>query len=191
MSPTELVDAEVIDLRDAPAMSDQAISEAYEVNSRAVFGLACRLLGDRMLAEEVTQEVFLRLWRRPDRFEPERGSLRSFLLTECHGRAIDALRSESARRRREADEGWAGRGRAVPDVARDVCDALVSDQVANLVSALPDGEREAIRLAYCEHLTYREVAAALDAPEGTVKGRIRSGLRRMRTQLDGLGIDVP
>lgn len=169
--------------------SERTLAEAYAANSGAVFGLACRLVGDRMLAEEVTQEVFLRLWRRPGRFDPARGSLRSFLLAECHGRAIDALRSESARRRREADDGRSDWSRSVPDVARDVCDAVLDDQVVDLVHALPDGEREAISLAYCEHLTYREVAAVLDTPEGTVKGRIRSGLRRLRTQLDVLGID--
>lgn len=186
MSTTELLAT-----GDCPAAWERRLAEAYEDNSRAVFGLASRLVGDRMLAEEVTQEVFLRLWRRPERFDPSRGSLRSFLLAECHGRSIDAVRSESARRRREADDIWSDRGRSVPDLARDVCDAVVDERVAGLVRALPEAEREAISLAYCDHLTYREVAAVLDTPEGTVKGRIRSGLRRMRSQMDDLGIEAP
>jgi RNA polymerase sigma-70 factor (ECF subfamily) len=78
-----------------------ALAEAYRRHAGAVYGLARRLLGNEPLAEEVTQEVFLRLWNHPDRFEPSRGSLRSYLLAQTHGRSVDLLRSEGARRRRE------------------------------------------------------------------------------------------
>ena len=165
------------------------LEDAYREHSASVLGLARRLLGDPSLAEEVTQEVFLRLWRRPERFDADRGSLRSFLLAECHGRSVDAIRSASARTRREQRDAHRDERRPGADVAGDVCDTLVHHRVADLVQALPDTEREAISLAYCEHLTYREVATVLGAPEGTVKGRIRSGLRRLRADMALAGID--
>lgn len=167
-----------------------SLEDAYREHGSSVLGLARRLVGDRSLAEEITQEVFLRLWRRPERFDADRGSLRTFLLADCHGRSIDAVRSASARRRRELGDAHSQAGRPAADVASDVCDTIVHERVAGLVRALPDGERDAISLAYCEHLTYREVAEVLGTPEGTVKGRIRSGLRRVRSDLSLVGIDV-
>src|SRR5690348_10784447 len=80
---------------------EEALAEVYRRHGGAVFSLARRVLGDNARAEEVTQEVFLLLWQQPDRFDPDRGSLRSFLLAATHGRAVDLLRSEGAQRRRE------------------------------------------------------------------------------------------
>lgn len=171
-----------------PDVRELVFENAYREHAEAVTGLARRLLGDRSLAEEVSQEVFLRLWRRPDRVDPSRGSLRAFLLAECRSRAVDAIRRESARRRREVREGRSKDRCAVADVASDVCEAAVREQVAGLVQTLPDRERDAICLAYSGHITYREVAVVLDTPEGTVKGRIRSGLRRLRSQMEERGL---
>src|SRR6202521_4177791 len=80
---------------------EDALAEAYRRHAGAVYGLARRVVGDPSIAEEVVQEVYLRLWNAPDKFDPERGSLRSFLLAQSHGRAVDQLRSEASRRRRE------------------------------------------------------------------------------------------
>lgn len=176
---------------ETPAARALALEDAYREHAAAVFGLARRLLADRSLAEEVSQEVFLRLWRRPERYDPARGTMRSFLLAECHGRSVDAIRSDTARRRREQCDGRADERRPDPDVATLVCETAVHDRVADLVQALPDGERAAISLAYCSQVTYREVAQILDTPEGTVKGRIRSGLHRLRSQMGELGITAP
>src|SRR3954454_14583923 len=79
----------------------EALAEAYRRHGGAVFGLARRLLGDPAIAEELVQEVFLRLWNQPEKFDPARGSLRAYLLAHCHGRSVDVLRSDSSRRRRE------------------------------------------------------------------------------------------
>lgn len=171
-------------------MGAAAFEDAYRTHATAVFELARHLLGDRSLAEEVTQEVFLRLWRRPGRFDVGRGSVRTFLLTECHGRSIDAIRSESARRRREERDVRSNAVHGSGDVASEVCDSAVRDEVARLLEALPEAEREAISLAYSSHATYRQVASMLDTPEGTVKGRIRTGLRRMRAQMDETGFEA-
>jgi RNA polymerase sigma-70 factor (ECF subfamily) len=159
-----------------------ALAEAYRRHAGAVFALAGRVLANRTLAEEVVQEVFLRLWDNPDRFDADRGTLRSYLLAQCHGRSVDLLRVEGSRRAREerehrlqAESGY--------DLEREVWDMAVADNVRGAVRELPEGERRAIELAYFGGHTYREVATILDQPEGTVKTRIRSGLQRLRTGL--------
>ena len=165
----------------------EALAEAYRRHAGAVFALSRRLLFDTALAEEVVQEVFLRIWNRPDRFDPERGSLRSYLLAQCHGRSVDLLRSETSRRHREerdsrrtAESGY--------DLEHEVVDLAVAERVQEALTTLPEVEREAIALAYFGGHTYREVAEMLDQPEGTVKSRIRAGLRRLRTELVGTGL---
>jgi RNA polymerase sigma-70 factor, ECF subfamily len=163
-----------------------ALAEVFRRHSGAVFALAQRVLRDRARAEEIAQEVFLRLWNNPERFDASRGSLRSYLLAQTHGRAVDALRSETSRRNRE--ERDAQRATAADyDLEREVADVIVAEHVRDAVAALAPGERQAIELAYFGGLTYREVAAMLGEPEGTIKSRIRSGLQRMREGLAAAG----
>lgn len=167
--------------------NQEALAEAYRRHAGAVFALSRRLLVDGTLAEEVVQEVFLRIWNQPEKFDPERGTLRSYLLAQCHGRSVDLLRSETSRRAREerdarrtAEKGY--------DLEHEVVDLAVAERVKEALDTLPDIEREAIALAYFGGHTYREVADILDQPEGTVKSRIRAGLKRLRTELVGAGI---
>ena len=161
---------------------EEALAEIYRRHAGAVFGLAKRLIFDAVLAEEVTQEVFVRLWREPERFDPTRGSLRTFLLSVTHGRAIDILRSETSRRAREE------RSRSVAeagyDLEQEVFDLTTAERVRQAVAKLPGVERKAIELAYFGGHSYREVAAIENEPEGTIKSRIRSGLRRLGRDLD-------
>lgn len=166
---------------------EDALAEVYRRHAGAVFALSRRLLSDRTLAEEIVQEVFLRLWNDPDRFDPQRGSLRSYLLAQCHGRSVDLIRSESSRRRREEKELTLA-AEAGYDLEREVWDLAVGDRVKTALRTLPEGEREAILLAYFGGHTYREVADLLDTPEGTVKSRIRAGLKKMRGDLTAVGI---
>jgi RNA polymerase sigma-70 factor, ECF subfamily len=167
--------------------SEVALAEAYRRHGGAVFGLAKRVLNNPTDAEDVTQEVFLRLWNQPDRFDPARGSLRSFLLAQAHGRAVDAVRSSSSRRQREAKDAMRT-AREPYDMQHEVWDLAVADQVTHAMGELPDEERRAIELAYFDGHTYREVAELLDQPEGTVKSRIRNGMRRMRAVLADAGV---
>jgi len=161
---------------------EEALAEAYRRHAGAVFALARRVLSDGVAAEEVVQEVFLRLWSAPDKFDPGRGSLRSYLLAQTHGRAVDLLRSEGSRRRREEREARQT-AEAGYDLEREVWDLAVADRVKEVVAVLPGEERRAIELAYFGGHTYREVATLLGQPEGTVKSRIRAGLQRMRVAM--------
>ena len=183
--PHEVSDAQLV--TSIARYSEVALAEAYRRHGGAVFGLAKRVLHNATEAEDVTQEVFLRLWNEPDRFDPARGSLRSFLLAQAHGRAVDAVRSSSSRRARETRDALRTAEGAY-DMQREVWDLAVADQVATAMGELPQEERRAIELAYFDGRTYREVAQLLDQPEGTVKSRIRNGMRRMRAVLADAGV---
>lgn len=170
-------------------MHEPALAEAYRRHGGAVLALARRVLGSADLAEEVAQEVFVGLWDSPERFDPGRGALRTYLLTKAHGRAVDILRSESARRDREERTA----ARAVEsgyDIEHQAWDLAIAEQVKAAVTSLPADERTAIEMAYFDGHTYREVAVLLGQPEGTVKSRIRAGLRRLRTALAQHGVEA-
>ncbi len=165
----------------------EALAEVYRRHGGAVFALASRVVGDAGNAEEIVQEVLLKLWSNPDRFDPERGSLRSFLLTQTHSRAVDLLRRDGSRRRREENDSLRT-AEAGYDLEHEVWDLAVAEQVRDAMSNLPANERKPIELAYFGGHSYRDVALMLDEPEGTVKSRIRSGLRRLRSELQTVGI---
>jgi RNA polymerase sigma-70 factor, ECF subfamily len=156
-----------------------ALEAAFKDLGGAVKSVAGRVLRDDVLAEDVAQETFLALWNAPEKFDPARGSLRTFLLTIAHRRAVDLIRSEVARSNREArppDEQHY-------DVADEAWTLVLSGKVRQALDQIPDGEREAIALAYFDGLTYVEVAERLGQPEGTVKSRIRSGMGRLSVLL--------
>jgi RNA polymerase sigma-70 factor, ECF subfamily len=133
------------------------------------------------------QEVFVRLWQQPERFDSDRGTLRSYLLAAAHGRAVDLVRSEMSRRRREEQDARST-ATAAYDLEHEVWDLAVAEQVKTALNELDPDERKAIELAYFGGHTYRQVAALLGQPEGTVKSRIRTGLRRLASSLAHVSI---
>jgi RNA polymerase sigma-70 factor (ECF subfamily) len=165
---------------------ERALATIYQRHAASVLGLARQILGDTARAEEIAQTVFLRIWEQPDRFDPARGSLRSFLLTITHTRAIDLIRSDRARTRREESDHRRGEPLARAFEADEWLGALQA-HVREALVQLPDPERLPLVAAYYGGYTYQQVAEMLGQPEGTVKSRIRSGLRRLRPGLAALG----
>ena len=176
-------------VRDRLVARDQsALCDLYDQFGSYVFGLAARVIGDRHAAEDVTQEVFLSLWERPDAFDPARGRLRTFLGTLAHRRAVDVVRREEARRRRAARD--AATTMPIPDVGELAMAIVTAEQVRAEVNRLPDEQRAAIELAYFGGRTYRQVAKELGIPEGTAKSRMRLGLGRIAQALEAQGVDL-
>lgn len=178
----ELADEELMELaRDANA---QAFEVVYDRHADAAFSLAYRICGQRQLAEEVVQDAFLTLWRSGARYDRARGSVRSWILGIVHNRAIDALRRVAVRDRgRVSDDGLEAR---VPAPERTDLQVLADQQgreIRAALAALPDEQRRVIELAYFGGLTHAEVANALAMPLGTVKGRMRLGLAKLRVSL--------
>ena len=171
------------------AGDEAALAEVYRRYGGAVWAVARRVCGDRTLAEDVTQTVFADLWRRPQRFDPARGALRPWLVAQAHARAVDTVRSETARQRRQEREGRFAPAPS-PDVEAEVHLAALSDGVRRAVAQLGDDEREAIVLAYFGGHSYRETAELIGAPEGTVKSRIRRGLAGLRRALEAEGTSL-
>jgi RNA polymerase sigma-70 factor (ECF subfamily) len=161
---------------------EAAMAEVVRRHRDPVLAFARRLVGDSSRAEEIAQEVFLRLWERSATFDTTRGTLRAFLLAITHGRALDVVRSDVARRGREERDAV-----RTPVSEHAVESTVVARTVAEAVRAalsrLPDTERRAVELAYYEGHSYRTVARILGEPEGTTKTRIRSGLARLRAAL--------
>lgn len=181
------------DARLARRLVDQdpdALSDAYHLYGHRVYRVAYGLLRREELAQDVTQEVFVRLWKRPERYDATRGALSSFLQLDAHGRSVDLIRSEEARSKREiANERLSSIHQEGPE--EEAMRRVTSDRVQNALDQLKKTERDPIAMAFYLGYSYRKVAEVLGVPEGTVKSRIRSGLAKLReslgTELVGIG----
>lgn len=162
-----------------------AFERLYDLYAAAVFGLARRVVRDPSQAEEVTQDVFCEIWTRASRFDPARGSARSWVLRLAHGRAVDRVRSVQASSERDTRIARESVERDVDTVVEAVERSLERVAVRRCLAALTDLQRESVTLAYYSGYTTREVAELLSAPVPTVKTRIRDGLIRLR---DCLGV---
>jgi RNA polymerase sigma-70 factor (ECF subfamily) len=177
--------ASLADARAIARMADgdaDALAELYDRYSRVVYGMAYRLLGDAGLAEECTQDVLLVAWRRAGSYKPDRARVSTWLFAITRNRAIELARRRQARPAEPyADVDAPGEA---PDPSVLAARAETTQQIAEAMCELPKAQAEALRLAYFEGLTHVEVAECLGIPVGTVKGRIRLGLDRLRAVAD-------
>ncbi|MEU6460261.1 ECF RNA polymerase sigma factor SigK [Streptomyces sp. NPDC047065] len=159
---------------------EQAFAGVYDALAPSVMGLAFRVLRDEAQAEEVTQDVMVEVWRTAGRFRPERGAAKSWVLTLTHRRAVDRVRSVAAGRARELRTGERERDRPFDAVAEEVEGREERRVVFRCLAQLAEHLRLPLVLAYYEGLTYAEVADSLTTAPGTIKSRMRQGLRRLR-----------
>ena len=161
---------------------ESAFRELYDLSASRVFGIVRRVVRNPAQAEELAQEVFVEIWRLAPRFDRAKGSPQSWISTIAHRRAVDRVRSESSRTRREDADATDHQGRASDPVAEEVVDSIDRTRVRAALDNLSESQRTAVTLAYYGGYTYREVAVLLGEPEGTIKTRIRDGLIKLRDQ---------
>jgi RNA polymerase sigma-70 factor (ECF subfamily) len=186
--PTELRALADEDLMHIVRRGESAAFEViYERHSGAAFSLAYRMCGNRVAAEDVVQESFLSMWRSGARYDRARGSVRTWLLGIVHNRAIDSLRRSVVHdRRRASDEGIEERFEARERTEIEVARLDEAQEIRSALATLPDEQSRVIELAYFGGFTHTEIASMLDTPIGTVKGRMRLGLDKMRAQLGSM-----
>jgi RNA polymerase sigma-70 factor, ECF subfamily len=172
-----LADADLISLVES---DPEAFATLYDRHSRAAFSLAYKLMGERMAAEDLVQEVFLKIWRAARSYRSERGSVRTWILSIVRNRSIDQLRSHASRRRTQ-DKLEASAPRSQPSEAfAETWRNSRRDQVREALEALPPEQSKILDLAYFSGCTHVEIAGLLNIPLGTVKGRMRLGIEKMR-----------
>ena len=185
MSLSALADEDLMQLvRRGDTMAFEVV---YERHATAAFSLAYRMTGTRNVAEDVVQEAFLSLWRSGARYDRARGSVRTWILGIVHNRAIDALRRSTVHdRRRASDEGLEERFAAAERTDVEVARRDEAREIRDALATLPDEQSRVIELAYFGGYSHSEIASMLDTPIGTVKGRMRLGLQKMRGELGGM-----
>lgn len=177
---------DLVELLRRSGRGDQAsFAQLYDATAARVFGLALRVVRDRAQAEEVAQEAFLEVWRTAGRFDPDRGSPLSWLLTITHRKAVDRVRSAESATRRDSTYHLRNQPVEHDSTAEAAQASLEARRVRGALAHLTDVQREAVTLAYLGGYTHTEVATMLDLPVGTAKTRIRDGLIRLR---DALGV---
>ncbi len=167
------------------ANGDQAaFASLYDALSPTIFGVVRRVLRDGSQAEEVTQEVFVEIWKQATRFDAERGSVRTWAVTIAHRRAVDRVRSEQSHRDRQVSVAAASVEASVSP-EDDAVEAEDRQRARAAMATLPAAQREALELAFYDGLTHVQIAEHLGVALGTVKTRIRDGLIRLRTSMGG------
>jgi RNA polymerase sigma-70 factor (ECF subfamily) len=190
--PADIQAGELLELADEDLMQlvrrgdDRAFGIVYDRHASASFSLAYRMTGARIAAEDVVQEAFLSLWRSSARYDRSRGSVRTWILGIVHNRAIDALRRSVVHdKRRASDEGIEERFEAKERTDVEVARRDEAREVRTALKTLPADQQKVIELAYFGGFTHTEIASMLETPIGTIKGRMRLGLEKMRHQLSG------
>jgi RNA polymerase sigma-70 factor (ECF subfamily) len=162
----------------------QALMQLYDRYNRLCFAVAYRIVNDASLAEEVVQDAFLQVWNRASTFDVERGrNVRAWLLTIVHHRSIDFRRRNHDRQVPQVSLDDVDNLLSAPDVWKDVSANLTRDQMRAAIDTLPAEQRRTIELAYFEGLSHGEIAERESIPLGTIKGRLRLGLKKLHAEL--------
>ena len=184
-----LADEDLLSL--VEANDPQAFATLYDRHSRAAYSLAYRMMGERQAAEDLVQDAFLKVWRNAGSYRAERGSVRTWLLTIVHNHGIDQLRSLASRRRtQEKIEASAPRSQPSEAFAQSWANSQ-REQVREVLKTLPSEQLKILELAYFSGYTHVEIAKLLDLPLGTVKSRMRLGLKKMKEYFDSQDMAVP
>ena len=183
-----LADADLISLVES---DPEAFATLYDRHIRAAYCLAYRMMGEKQAAEDLAQEAFIKVWRRAGSYRAERASVRTWILSIVHNRGIDQLRSHASRRRtQEKIEASAASSQPSEAFAETWCNTQ-AEQVREALSTLPKEQLKILELAYFSGYTHVEIAELLGVPLGTVKGRMRAGLKKMRAYFGSQGVAVP
>ncbi|CAN5859176.1 MAG: sigma-70 family RNA polymerase sigma factor [Chloroflexota bacterium] len=193
--PGPLADHEDSELVSLAASGDaRGLAELYDRYSRIVMSFSLRMLADPASAEELTQEVFFRAWRQADAYNATRGTFATWILSITHNMAIDEIRKQNRRPKRADLEDPVATLANVSDTDRSVEDyawlGSLREEMREALGILPAPQRRAIELAYFRGLTQREVAETLNEPLGTIKTRMRLGMRKLRNYLEEREVEL-
>ena len=184
-----LADEDLISL--VEANDAEAFAVLYDRHNRAAYSLAYRMMGERQSADDLMQDAFLKVWRGAGSYRSERGSVRTWILSIVHNRGIDQLRSLASRRRTQQKiEASAPRSQPSEAFAQSWRNSQ-REQVREALKTLPPEQLKVLELAYFSGYTHVEIARLLDLPLGTVKGRMRLGLKKMKDYFDSQDMAVP
>ena len=184
-----LADEDLISL--VEAADAEAFATLYDRHSRAAFSLAYRMMGERQASEDLTQDAFLKVWRGASSYRADRGSVRTWILSIVHNRGIDQIRSQASRRRtQEKIEASAPRSQPSEAFAETLRNSQ-RDQVKEALNTLPPEQLKILELAYFSGYTHVELSDLLGLPLGTVKGRMRLGLKKIRDYFESRDAAVP
>src|SRR5215213_2140780 len=184
-----LADEDLISM--VEAADADAFATLYDRHSRAAFSLAYRMMGERQAAEDLAQDAFLKVWRSASSYRAERGSVRTWILSIVHNRSIDQIRSHASRRRTQ-DKIEASAPRSQPSEAfAQTWRNSQHDQVREALDTLPPEQLKILELAYFSGYTHVEISELLRLPLGTVKGRVRLGLKKIRDYFESRDAAVP
>src|ERR687889_567512 len=184
-----LADEVLIPLVEAAAA--EAFATLYDRHSRAAFSLAYRMMGEHQASEDLTQDAYLKVWRSAKNYRAERGSVRTWILSIVHNRGIDQIRSQASRRRTQ-DKIEASAPRSQPSEAfAETLRNSQRDQVREALDTLPPEQLKILELAYFSGYTHVEISDLLRLPLGTVKGRMRLGLKKIRDYFESRDAAVP
>jgi RNA polymerase sigma-70 factor (ECF subfamily) len=184
-----LADEDLISLVEAG--DTEAFAGLYDRHSRSAYSLAYRMMGDRQASEDLVQDSFVKVWRSARSYRAERGSVRTWILSITHNRGIDHLRSTASRRRTQDKVEMTAETAQQSEAFTETWRNSQRDQIQQALKTLPEEQLKILELAYYSGYTHAEISEMLDIPLGTVKGRMRLGMKKIKSFFDAEGMSVP